>query len=109
MPTVRFQGKTTRCAIGARLRDVLFEAGKTPHNGQSGWFNCKGLGSCGTCAVEVHGPLSERTAMERWRLGFPPHDGSERLRLACQARVLGDIAVVKHGGFWGQEAPSEDR
>ena len=109
MPTVHFQGRHTHCEEGDCLRDVLCDVGASPHNGAACWLNCKGFGSCGTCAVEVRGPLTERTAMERWRLGFPPHDGSQRLRLACQVRVLGDLEVVKHPGFWGQEFPEPTR
>lgn len=105
MPTVRFHDQTFTCAEGARLRDVLFTANHPPHNGQSVWLNCKGLGSCGTCAVEVRGPTSPRTAMERWRLNFPPHHGDARLRLACQVTVVGDVEVIKHPGFWGQNIP----
>ncbi|MEL6349023.1 MAG: 2Fe-2S iron-sulfur cluster-binding protein, partial [Myxococcota bacterium] len=93
------------------LRDVLFSAGLPPHNGQTRWFNCKGMGSCGTCAVEIQGPTPPQTVMEQWRLRFPPHEGSGRLRLACQVTVQGDLDVQKHPGFWGQDIPdlTEDR
>ncbi|MFN3182245.1 MAG: hypothetical protein ACE37F_09620 [Nannocystaceae bacterium] len=43
--------------------------------------------------------------MERWRLGFPPHERTSGLRLACQIEVTGDIEVTKHPGFWGQDVP----
>lgn len=102
MPKIRFAGAEATCAQGARLRDALLAAGLTPHNGNAAWFNCKGFGTCGTCAVEVHGETSPQTARERWRLSFPPHEPQGGLRLACQARVLGDVTVKKHEGFWGQ-------
>lgn len=57
--------------------------------------------------MEVRGEqLGELTAMERWRLDFPPHGAARskrRLRLACQVRVRGDLEVLKHRGLWGEE------
>jgi ferredoxin len=41
--------------------------------------------------------------MENVRLGLAPHRKDSGLRLACQVRVLGDLEVIKHGGFWGQK------
>lgn len=100
MPTVRFRGREIDCDRGDRLRAVLREAGLSPHDNGADRLNCRGLGSCGTCAVAVTGAVSEPTRRERLRLSVPPHDGD--LRLACQTRVLGDVAVERHPGFWGQ-------
>ncbi|MFB6305226.1 MAG: 2Fe-2S iron-sulfur cluster-binding protein [Haloferacaceae archaeon] len=102
MPTVRFRGREIECERGAVLRDVLLDAGETPHNGGARVANCRGLGSCGTCAVAVEGPAGDRTRRERVRLSVPPHDPADGLRLSCQVRVLGDLDVEKHPGFWGQ-------
>lgn len=45
------------------------------------------------------------SARERARLAFPPHTAAASaaggLRLACQVRVVGDVAVAKGEGFWG--------
>ncbi len=38
---------------GATLRTAMLEAGVTLHNGRATLINCRGLGTCGTCAVEV--------------------------------------------------------
>ena len=48
--------------------------------------------------------MNERSFRERRRLQLPPFRSSEvpDLRLACQTRVYEDLAVVKHGGLWGQ-------
>lgn len=102
MPTVRFRDQTVECERGAVLREVLLDAGLTPHNGRADLLNCRGHGSCGTCAVAVDGETSERTARERTRLRVPPHDPESGLRLACQTRVLDDVDVEKLSGFWGQ-------
>lgn len=103
MPRILFDGKTIECDSGQTLRKALMEAGTSPHNGQSTWFNCKGLGSCGTCAVKVTGDINAKTVMEKWRLSFPPHKNSSGLRLACQVTVTKDLVVEKQSGFWGQK------
>jgi ferredoxin len=101
MPRVRFEGQDILCPAGANLRTVLKGAGLSPHSTPA-WLNCRGIGSCGTCTVEIDGATSARTSRERWRLLMPPHDGNARLRLACQVTVEGDLEVTRHGGFWGQ-------
>ena len=102
MPTVEFRGRTIECEAGATLRDVLREAGVSPHNGSADALNCRGHGTCGTCAVAVEGEVSEMDGGERRRLDFPPHDADSGLRLSCQTQVLGDVTVTKYPGFWGQ-------
>ncbi|MGC6508543.1 MAG: 2Fe-2S iron-sulfur cluster-binding protein [Myxococcota bacterium] len=88
------------------LRQIIHQSGFSVHNGQSRWLNCKGLGSCGTCAIRVEGPVTPLTTMEKWRLNFPPHKGEANLRLACQCRPLGEVSVVKETGFWGHKGPA---
>lgn len=104
MPTIRVADQQLGCPAGANLRRVLLDAGVKLYNGPMRAVHCRGLGTCGTCAVRVEGPVSEPTGVERWRLGFPPHkDGLGRgLRLACQCRVEGDLTVTKLAGWWGQ-------
>ncbi len=105
---IHFQGRELRCPEGMNLRSFLLQSGLSPHNGAARQINCKGLGSCGTCALEIEGEVSEKTAMERWRLNFPPHQESSGLRLACQCKVRGDLKLRKHPGFWGQHVPREE-
>jgi len=100
--TIRFKDHMIQCSPGANLRKVLLGAGRSPHNGGARQINCHGLGTCGTCAVEIRGEVSPMTSVENWRLDFPPHQMERGLRLACQCRVLGDLEVTKHPGFWGQ-------
>jgi ferredoxin len=92
-------GETVRTAA---LRRGLI----SPHNGRANLINCRGLGTCGTCAVQIDGDVqpAERNAREQLRLSFPPHGSSltsSTLRLACQVQVRGDIQVTKRTGFWG--------
>ncbi len=102
MPTVRFANTTVECEPGANLRKVLLEAKLPLYNGPMGLLHCRGFGTCGTCAVQITGPVSEPTKVERWRLAKPPHSADGGLRLACQCRVEGDIDVIKYPGAWGQ-------
>lgn len=96
-----YEGETLRTA--ALRRGVV-----SPHNGRSQLINCRGLGTCGTCAVELNdGRVDpfERNTKERLRLSFPPHGGQDQspsLRLACQIQVRSDLNVTKRHGFWGQ-------
>lgn len=107
MPTVTFRGREIDCEPGAVLRDVLLDADCSPHNGRADTLNCRGFGSCGTCAVEVSGDADARGRRESVRLSVPPHDTEAGLRLACQTRVYGDVTVEKYPGFWGQHTDHE--
>jgi len=88
---------------GSNLRKALLEAGLPLYNGSAAWLNCRGLGSCGTCAVrKVEGSWNDPQGIEHWRLGFPPHRADSGHRLACQIRVDRPLKLVKDSGFWGQ-------
>ncbi|WP_224450019.1 2Fe-2S iron-sulfur cluster-binding protein [Haloprofundus salilacus] len=102
MPTVQFRGREIECEKGTVLRDVLLAAGLSPHNGRAQQLNCRGHATCGTCAVEADGDVSEMRSQERRRLSLPPHSLDSGLRLSCQTRVEGDVGVTKYEGFWGQ-------
>lgn len=114
---VTCRGREVSARVGAKLRSALLLGGVSPHNDSAEVINCRGLGTCGTCAVEIIPrdavAPDEWTVAERARLNFPPHapPGNERLRLACQVRVRGACEVRKYARFWGQGdalAPSCD-
>ena len=100
LPTERVVDGVQR---GELLRTALLRRGLSPHNNNSQLINCRGLGTCGTCAVEVRGDVepAEASARERLRLSLPPHELRPNLRLACQCTVRGDVVVSKFEGFWG--------
>lgn len=111
MPRIRFRARdhdvVISCPEGANLRMVLLRARLPLYTKAARALHCRGHGSCGTCAVRVEGPVSEPSAAERARLRVAPfrkRGGPEAsgLRLACQCKVLGDLTVTKHEGFWGQ-------
>ena len=101
MPKIQFEDQQIECEEDANLRRALMAAGVELYNGPGRVIHCRGLGTCGTCAVEVDGPLTEMTRIEKWRLSFPPHKPDSGLRLACQCRVLGDLKIRKRSGLWG--------
>jgi ferredoxin len=102
MPTVTVQGKTIICDHGANLRKVLLKHKIDLYNGTSRIINCRGIGTCGTCAVAVVGKVSTPNWRAYARLSLPPHSLEKNRRLACQTKVLGDIEVIKYDRFWGQ-------
>lgn len=105
MLKVYFQGRTLQARKGENLRRALLRGGLSPYNDKSGLINCRGLGTCGTCALRIKGEVSPPTRVEKWRLNFPPHkQGVESgLRLACQCKILGDLQIEKGRGFWGEK------
>jgi len=114
--TVLFRNATVEAAAGTTLRTALLKAGVTPHNGNSKLINCRGLGTCGTCAVEItRGSVQPPvpSTRELVRLKFPPHSKSPanaaQLRLACQCTLIPSteaLEVTKYDGFWGQDLSS---
>ena len=103
MPRINFANQTIECSHGENLRRVLLRAGLPLYNGAAKAIHCRGMGTCGTCSLQIDGPVSEPTRMEAWRFGFPPHQPDSGLRLACQCKVLGDLELTKHGGMWGNQ------
>lgn len=103
MPTVTVMGKSFTCEYGANLRKVLLDNQIPLHNGNSKYINCRGIGTCGTCAVEIIGQVSSPNWKDRTRRSLPPHSITKNLHLACQTKILGDITVIKHEGFWGHQ------
>jgi ferredoxin len=93
---------------GELLRTAALRRGVvSPHNSHAKLVNCRGLGTCGTCAVEIKGSLEpvDRSKREKIRLSLPPHNSKSQsplLRLACQVQVRGDLTVTKRSGIWGQ-------
>lgn len=58
MPKVLGQGKLIECESQANLGKVLLKNSVNLHNGGSKVINCRGIGTCGTCAVKVEDEVS---------------------------------------------------
>jgi ferredoxin len=106
---IRFKNKEFSCKQGENLLDVLLREELEVYNGKAKLFNCRGLGTCGTCAVAIKGKVSSLSEIEKVRLNLPPHHLSNGLRLACQCKVLGNLDVHKLEGFWGHQIEEEER
>ena len=103
MPTIRFANQVIECETGANLRRVLLQHKLPLYNGTALYVHCRGLGTCGTCAVRIEGDVSPMTAVEKGRLSLPPHNKESGLRLACQCKVQGDLTITKYEGLWGHK------
>jgi ferredoxin len=103
MPKISFKGSIIECKEGSNLRAILLRNNLSLYNGVAKYINCRGLGTCGTCALKIKGEVSPLTPVEKWRLNFPPHRESAGLRLACQCKVKGDLNLEKGRGLWGQK------
>jgi ferredoxin len=102
MPQVIAQGKTIECSPKTNLRSCLLRNGIELYNGGAKVINCRGIGSCGTCAVYIEGEVNQPNWKDKARRSLPPHSPTRELRLACQTQVLGNLKVTKYDGFWGQ-------
>lgn len=96
------QGKIITCNQGENLRRVLLKNKIDLYNGQAKIINCRGIGTCGTCALEIEGKVSEANWKDKARRSLPPHSPEKNRRLACQTQVQGDLKLTKYDGFWGQ-------
>ena len=119
MPQVKFvnEKQTIDVPQGANLRQEARKAGIELYSGLHKTFNCRGLGQCGSCAVEiVKGQENVRKPglWERFRSLMGPIlflvklEKKDAIRLACKTRVEGDCEVQTHPDlnlhgekFWG--------
>ncbi len=51
--TITYRGKTFTVAKGSRLRTAMMKNSVSPHSKNAQAINCRGIGSCGTCAVQI--------------------------------------------------------
>jgi ferredoxin len=51
--SVSYRGQQFSAPQGSKLRTAMLLNGVSPHNGKAQLINCRGLGTCGTCAVEI--------------------------------------------------------
>lgn len=88
--TFRPDGATVRVAVGRRLLGVVLAAGRPIGHG------CRGLGVCLACGLWVEGPMSavepDEARLIARRVG-PVVEGAAAWRIACLARVAGDVTV----------------
>lgn len=114
MPVVKFvkEKKEIEVRQGANLRQEAMKAGINLYCGLNGFgasinkvINCHGLGTCGTCRVNILKGMENTKPMgmiEKAKFYVPIPDplptlayigNEDQMRLACKTVVLGDIEV----------------
>lgn len=125
MPKVAIvnQKKDIEVPAGSNLRAEAQKQGVELYPGMAKYFNCRGLGLCGTCKVYVKKGmenLSPKTLMEKFHFNFHPHGAftaighEDEIRLACQVKVNGDCSIeaqpafnVSGENFWQKPYPNK--
>ncbi|MEO7992791.1 MAG: 2Fe-2S iron-sulfur cluster-binding protein [bacterium] len=109
------EDRELRAMPGANLRTLAINGGAKLYDVHIGplpgeIFNCRGLGLCGTCLVEVvegmeHLKPAKQNAKEVMAIGNSPmgnfraghwhldQDKRQNYRLACQVQVMGDCTI----------------
>lgn len=97
MPTIEFLIENKKIKVGkfSNLRDAALKNGMDVYVGMDRLplVNCAGHGLCGKCTMEiVEGMenLTPKTMAEKFQLS----GRGEKVRLSCQAEVLGDVCVI---------------
>jgi ferredoxin len=100
MPTITFasEKKEIQVPAGANLRAEALRAGVQLYPGVHRFLNFHGLGQCGSCRVLITKGMenvSRKGLLESARLAVSlAYIGNEqKMRLACQTKVNGDITV----------------
>lgn len=101
MAMARIRVEPTGIEIEASEGESVMDAAE-----RAGYFwpvGCARNGECTNCAMEVVSGIGRLSGMGRYerenilRQRGPRGTEDSRLRLACQARVLGDVVVYKRG------------
>jgi len=125
MPKVTFVNEKIELEVpvGANLRTEARKAGIEMYPGMNRYFNCYGMGACGTCRVlikEGMQNLNPKTITEKGNFAMHPLTvlaiiGQEpESRLACQVTVNGDCTVetcpnlnISGENFWQKPYPNK--
>ena len=94
MPKVTFLNETTTVEAkkGQTIKEVATEHGIPLHRGLWTWLNCRSHGLCGSCEVWVTELAPNATSAKGLRERLRGKVKG-KVRLACQAQVLGDVEV----------------
>ena len=79
-----------KVGYGGNLRKAALHKGVNLYKGMNEHLNCRGMGSCGTCLVEVDNTdlVNPHTLIEKL------HKVEPGKKLACRTKVYGDLKVV---------------
>ena len=114
MPVIKFvkEKKEIEVPVGANLRQEAIRAGVNLYQGLNGMgagmnklVNCRGLGTCGTCRVNILKGMENTNQMgliEKSKFKVPLPDpvpplayigNEDTMRLACKTKINGDVEV----------------
>ncbi|NIR49561.1 hypothetical protein GWO43_13760 [candidate division KSB1 bacterium] len=107
MPSVEFQeaNVTVTAKEGDDLRKIAHKNKVSVYGGPNKYLNCRGFGLCGTdrIAVDPKDCVTPPTWKEKLHLGDNP-----KMRLACQAKLVGDAKVSVEPALEYGEQMKED-
>jgi ferredoxin len=100
MPKLIFHNEDLAFEVkeGTNLRKAALEHGINLYPPMQRLLNCHGHGLCGTCKVQISdpgavSPRAKTKAEKRKTFDAPLW---EKIRLACQTRVVGDLVVTTY-------------
>jgi ferredoxin len=98
MPKVAFvnEHRIVEVARGKNLKALAIELGLNPHRESFRGLNCGYLGLCGVCQLWVRPAAEGAVTPPNFRERMAGMRGERRL--ACQVRILGDVAVTTMAG-----------
>ncbi len=106
MPKIKFVREKQEIEVeeGANLRKEAIKAGIQLYPGIHKIANCHGFAQCGECRVYIKEGMEntgKQGFLERARMavGYFNIGHEDEVRLACQTRVNGDIAVYTQPEF----------
>ena len=113
MPVITLvnEGRTLEVPEETNLRKALLRAGVSPYVGKDKLLNCRGLGFCGTCRVEIIDgkgvpPLTDREEAPLIGLTlFYARKVPQNVRLSCRIDVKSDITIKTYPRIeidWGK-------
>ncbi len=81
--------KVFKAGYGANLRQAALYNDVDLYKGMMTHLNCRGMGFCGTCLIEVDPPenVNSQTLIEKI------HRLAPNQKLGCRAKVYGDITI----------------
>ncbi len=81
--------RTFRIGYGGNLRQAALHHGVNLYKGMNEHLNCHGMGSCGTCLIEVE-PLEN---VDGHSIIEKLHKISGNNKLGCRTKVYGDLKI----------------
>ncbi len=87
--TVTGKTETFKIGYGGNLRQAAEARGINLYKGMNEYLNCHGMGSCGTCLIEI-APLEN---VDGHSIIEKLHKIGDNQKLGCRTKVYGDITI----------------